>query len=160
MIRMTTCSDPTLYPRGNYFNELATLGPRNFFNVHPFLTLKPHERFSMTADWDFFWRQSLNDGLYSPAGALIRGAGGSRAHYVGSAVSLTADWQINRHLDSRRSTCMRSLGNFIRDTGPAESIDFIETTLALTLLRMTARDPAPYREPSGELIEGTTVLNV
>jgi alginate export protein len=34
-----------LYPRGNYFNELATLGPRNFFDVHPFLTVKPHERF-------------------------------------------------------------------------------------------------------------------
>ena len=56
-----------LYPRSNYFNKLATLGPRNFFDVHPFLTLKPHERLSVTADWDFFWRQSLNDGLYSPA---------------------------------------------------------------------------------------------
>lgn len=121
-----------LYPRGNYFNELATLGPRNFFDVHPFLTLKPHERLSVTADWDFFWRQSLNDGLYSPAGALIRGAGGSRAHYVGSAVSLTADWQINRHLNLTTIYVHAFPGQFIRDTGPAESIDFIETTLTLT----------------------------
>jgi alginate export protein len=86
----------------------------------------------VTADWDFFWRQSLSDGLYSPAGALIRGPGGSRAHYVGSAVSLTADWQLNRHLDLTTIYVHAFPGQFIRDTGPAESIDFIETTFTLT----------------------------
>ncbi|MDQ3582674.1 MAG: alginate export family protein [Pseudomonadota bacterium] len=75
---------------------------------------------------------SLNDGLYSPAGALIRGAGGSRARYVGSAVSLAADWQITRHLNLTTIYAHAFPGQFIRDTGPAESIDFIETTFTLT----------------------------
>jgi len=29
-----------LFPRGNYFSEDATLGPRNFFNVHRFVTFQ------------------------------------------------------------------------------------------------------------------------
>jgi hypothetical protein len=28
------------YPRGNYFGDEATLGPRNFFNIHPALVLR------------------------------------------------------------------------------------------------------------------------
>ena len=83
-----------LFPRGNYFNELANLGPRNFFDVHPFLTLEVLEPLTLTADWNFYWRQSVEDGIYGPSGNLIRSAEGSDSRYVGSAISLTADWQI------------------------------------------------------------------
>jgi hypothetical protein len=45
-----------LFPRGSYFDELALLGPRNFVNLHPFVTIWPRDDVSITADWDFFWR--------------------------------------------------------------------------------------------------------
>ena len=55
-----------LFPRGNYFSELALLGPRNFFNLHPALTVHPTARLSLTADVDCFWRLEHSDGIYSP----------------------------------------------------------------------------------------------
>jgi len=47
-----------LFPRGTYFDELGLLGPRNFFNVHPGVTLEPLPNLTLTADVDFFWRLS------------------------------------------------------------------------------------------------------
>ena len=121
-----------LFPRGNYFNELANLGPRNFFDVHPFLTLEALQPLTLTADWNFYWRQSVEDGIYGPSGNLIRSPEGSRSRYVGSAISLTADWQINRHLNLTTIYAHFFPGSFLRETGPAEPIDFIELTLSLT----------------------------
>ena len=45
-----------LFPRGNYFSEDATLGPLNFYNTHLFLTVHPSPAWSLTADYDLFWR--------------------------------------------------------------------------------------------------------
>ena len=61
-----------LFPRGNYFSEDATLGPRNFFNLHPFLTLHLSDSLSLTTDVNFFWRLEKGDGVYTPAGAILR----------------------------------------------------------------------------------------
>ena len=121
-----------LFPRGNYFNELANLGPRNFFDAHPFLTLEVLDPLTLTADWNFYWRQSVEDGIYGPSGNLIRSPEGSRSRYVGSAISLTADWQISRHLNWTTIYAHFFPGSFLRETGSAEPIDFIEFTLSLT----------------------------
>ena len=121
-----------LYPRGNYFNELANLGPRNFFDVHPFLTLEALQPLTLTADWNFYWRQSVEDGIYGPSGNLIRSPEGSDSRYIGSAISLTADWQLNRHLNLTTIYAHFFPGSFLRETGSAEPIDFIEFTLSLT----------------------------
>ena len=87
-----------LFPRGNYFSELALLGPRNFYNLHPFLTVNPRDDLSLTADFDFFWRLETEDGIYSPGGQLLRSGAGSDAHHVGNELSLNATWQINPHI--------------------------------------------------------------
>src|SRR3546814_10790221 len=51
-----------LFPRGNYFSEAAVLGPRNFFNVHPFMTVNPARDWSVTADLNLFWRLETEEG--------------------------------------------------------------------------------------------------
>ncbi len=118
-----------LFPRGNYFSEAAVLGPRNFFNVHPSLSVAPLEELALTADWNFFWRLETEDGVYTPSGALLRGPGGSGERFVGSALSLAAEWQINRHLSFAAIYSHFFPGGFIDDTGPSRDIDFIEITL-------------------------------
>jgi hypothetical protein len=87
-----------LFPRGNYFSELSLLGPRNFYNVHPFVTVRPRDDLALIADFDFFWRLETEDGIYSPSGQLLRAASGSDARHVGNELSLNAAWQINPHL--------------------------------------------------------------
>ncbi|MCX6954094.1 MAG: alginate export family protein, partial [Verrucomicrobia bacterium] len=65
-----------LFPRGAYFAESALIGPANFFDVHPSVELKPRNDVTLTADWDFLWRESARDGLYGPAVNLLRSGPG------------------------------------------------------------------------------------
>ncbi|MGH8658518.1 MAG: alginate export family protein [Gammaproteobacteria bacterium] len=69
--------------------------------------------------------------IYGPSDNLIRSPEGSRSRYVGSGISLTADWQINRHLNLTTIYAHFFPGSFLRETGSAEPIDFVEFTLSL-----------------------------
>jgi hypothetical protein len=122
-----------LFPRGNYFSELALLGPRNFFNVHPFVTVRPTERLSLTADVDFFWRLEKGDGLYGPGGALLLAGAASGERYVGAEFSANATWQLNPSLGLTVIYARFFPGAFVETTGPGATIDFVEVTLKAQL---------------------------
>jgi len=118
-----------LFPRGNYFSEAAVLGPRNFFNLHPFITAHPTDAWSLITDMNFFWRLETEDGVYAPSGQVIRQPGGSDKRFVGSALSLTSEYEIVENLTFTAIYTHFFAGGFIRDTGPSKDIDFIELTL-------------------------------
>ncbi len=118
-----------LFPRGNYFSEAAVLGPRNFFNLHPFLTVNPSQAWSLTTDVNFFWRLETQDGVYGPSGQLIRPSGGSDERFVGYyAWSVNSGWTLSRHLTLTAIYSHFIPGQFIEDTGPDDSINFVELT--------------------------------
>jgi hypothetical protein len=118
-----------LFPRGTYFSELALLGPRNFYNLHPFLTVNPRDDLSLTADFDLFWRLETEDGVYNPGGQLLRAGAGSDARHVGNELSLNATWQINSHVSFTAIYAHFFPGRFIEETGPSKDIDFVELTV-------------------------------
>ncbi|MET4701752.1 hypothetical protein ABIE65_004800 [Constrictibacter sp. MBR-5] len=118
-----------LFPRGNYFSELALLGPRNFFNLHPGVTVEPADGLSLTLDVDFYWRLQRDDGIYGPGGGLLRAGTGSDARHVGTELSFNATWQIAADLSATAIYAHFIPGAFIRQTGRSESVDFVELTL-------------------------------
>jgi hypothetical protein len=118
-----------LFPRGNYFSELALLGPRNFYNLHTFLSFLPTPRLEVTTDVDFFWRLETTDGIYRPSGALLRSGAGTDARYVGTEVSLNATFQVNPHISATAIYAHFFPGRYVEETGPSEDIDFFELTL-------------------------------
>ena len=118
-----------IYPRGNYFSHLALLGPRNFFNVHPGLSLSPHPDLALGLDVNLFWRLSTDDGIYGPSGRLLRASGGSDERFVGTAVSASLDWQLDRSLFLGVVYTHAFPGEFIDETGPDRTIRFVEVTL-------------------------------
>lgn len=118
-----------LFPRGSYFSELALLGPRNFFNVHPFLTLAPLPGVTITTDVDFFWRLMRDDGIYSPSGALLRSGEGTGERYVGTAFSLNVGWEITPALQASVVYGHFFPGAFVEATGPSRDVDYFELTL-------------------------------
>lgn len=122
-----------MFPRGNYFSELALLGPRNFFNVNPSISLKPHRDVTVTGGVNFFWRQSLRDGVYSPNGQLIRAANGSSARYVGTELSFLTEWRVNRHVTLTGIYSHFFPGAFIRETGLSREIDYVELTVKVQI---------------------------
>lgn len=118
-----------LFPRGNYFSEAAILGPRNFVNVHPFISVTPHEKLSLTADINFFWRMASDDGVYSPSGQIIRMPNGISERYVGNAYSLNSAYIFNKYLKFTGIYTHFSPGSFIKDSGNSKAVNFLELTL-------------------------------
>jgi len=118
-----------LFPRGNYFSEIALLGPRNFYNIHPFLSILPWPGVVVTTDVDFFWRFETGDGVYGPGGQLLRSGSGSDARYVATELSLNVTYQMDPRASVSAIYAHSFPGQFIRDTGPSKDIDYVEFTL-------------------------------
>jgi len=118
-----------LFPRGNYFSELALLGPRNFYNVHPFLTVHPRADLSLTVDLDLFWRLRRGDGIYAPGGRLLRDGDATAARHVGNELSLNLTWQATPRVEITAIYAHFDPGRFVRESGPPLAIDFVELTL-------------------------------
>jgi hypothetical protein len=115
-----------LFPKGNYFGVLATTGPGpiNFIDVHPHLEIAPFHNVCLSADWIFQWRQSLEDGVYSVPGSLIRPADGSRARFVGNRPGMEIQWQKNRHLWFQADYGIFYAGRFLRETQPGRNLNY------------------------------------
>lgn len=116
-----------LFPRGSYFGEIALIGPYNHIDAHPGVMWRLPRGLELTAECDFFWRQSRHDGVYSPAGALLRSGGRSRARYVGSQPSLMAEWKADRHLTLAAAFTRFFAGRFLEETAPGRDIDYAST---------------------------------
>ena len=117
-----------IYPRGNYFGDEATLGPRNFFNIHPALALQLAPRVQLNASLDFFWRHSTRDGVYAPNGMLLRPAGDSRARYVATIASLGATWALAPGWSSTAVVAYGQPGRFLRETGADDALSFVSVS--------------------------------
>ncbi|MEM7704071.1 MAG: alginate export family protein [Pseudomonadota bacterium] len=117
-----------LYPRGNYFSELAQLGPSNFVNVNPYLMLEPSERLSLSFDVNLYWRREEADGVYGPPGNIIRAPLGSTARFVNTAFSASAEWALSKNYQLGLALTRSRPERFIEETGPSDSTNFIEFT--------------------------------
>ena len=106
-----------LFPRGNYFTEASLLGPQNFFDVHPCLQLRPSAKWSFETGADFYWRESLDDGIYTPGGSVIYGGESAFGRFVGTDFSFVVGWQATRHLNISAGYTHFFAGQFIRQNG-------------------------------------------
>ncbi|MEL7042526.1 MAG: alginate export family protein [Pseudomonadota bacterium] len=120
--------DP-LYPRGNYFSDAAILGPANFYNVNPYISLSPSEKLTLGADVNWFWRLENEDGVYGAPGNVLRGPERSTSDFVAMGLSAHATYQINQHISAEIIYAHNAPGDFIQDTGPSDPVDFLELTL-------------------------------
>ncbi len=118
-----------LYPRGNYFSELALLGPANFVNLNPDLTVRPTDDLAVSFDVNWYWRLETSDGVYGPPGNILRGPGSSDERFVNTALSLAIEWQARSNLAVALSLTHSRPEAFIADTGPADIVNFAEFTV-------------------------------
>ncbi len=112
------------FPKGKYFGEAGLIGPSNLINLHPSLTLDLGSGWTLGTAAIFYWRQSLQDGVYGVAGNLLRPAGGSRSRYIGTQADVVLGWEVSRHLSFEAAYSVFRPGSFIRDMGRAETVHF------------------------------------
>jgi hypothetical protein len=112
-----------LFPSGIYFNLLNPVGPLNMIDLHPTLDLYPSDKVTVSFDWDFFWRESLGDGVYRISGTPLRpGIAGSR--YVGNSPAATVVWNPTRHVSLLASYVHFFPGSFFKDNPPDKGTDY------------------------------------
>ncbi|CAA9303017.1 MAG: hypothetical protein AVDCRST_MAG89-609 [uncultured Gemmatimonadetes bacterium] len=118
-------------PRGTYFGHATPLGPGNIMGGAVQLGFAPLRDVSVGVESYFFWRHTLDDGIYSVVGGPIRGVRGSRARFVAAQPQGEVHWQANRHTRFSISAARAFAGTFLEETGPAEDVDYFSTYLTL-----------------------------
>jgi hypothetical protein len=118
-----------LFPRGAYFGpKLVLFGPYNIFDVHPVLMFTPLQNVSVAFDWDWFWRESLDDGVYligsGQPGGLARPSNGSKARYIGSQPNFEILWALDAHTTINIDMAGFLTGGYLKDTGAAGNVAF------------------------------------
>ncbi|MFC5539944.1 alginate export family protein [Rhodocytophaga aerolata] len=120
-----------LFPKGAYFGQVALIGPANLIDVHPSITLRPVKNLELITDWDFFWRESVHDGLYGVPYVLIRESSGSKAAYIGNQLSVEAEWQFNRHLQIEGFYTFFRTGDFLKQTGVSKNLTYLSARMSV-----------------------------
>lgn len=118
-----------LFPSGAYFNLTGPFGPQNIIDLHPTLDVHLRDDLALSADWAFFWRESLDDGVYQLSGSLIASGRNSRARSIGSSPALTVVWTINPHTTLLASYVHIFPGPFLDETTPGKAVDYVTTWL-------------------------------
>ena len=115
-----------LFPIGNYFGVIADTGPGplNFRDLHPRVLTDWGHGVTVSTDWIFYWRQSLNDGVYSVPGMLIRSSGNSNARFVGDRPGVEMRWQATRHLWFQADYGIFFAGQFLKQTEPGRNLNY------------------------------------
>lgn len=114
-----------LFPKGKYFGEIGLIGPANLVNLHPVVGVSLGSSWSLSGAAVFYWRQSLEDGVYGNPGNLIRPSAGSRAHYVGTQGEVVLGWQATPNMTLETSYALFNPGRFLRETGPGKTVHFV-----------------------------------
>ena len=115
-----------LFPIGNYFGVIADTGPGplNFRDLHPRVLTDWGHGVTVSTDWIFYWRQSLQDGVYSVPGMLIRSSGNSNARFVGNRPGVEMRWQATRHLWFQADYGIFFAGQFLKQTEPGRNLNY------------------------------------
>ncbi len=117
------------FAKGKHLGQFAPYGPVNLMEIHPKVDIHILQKYKVTAMWEFLWRQSVDDGIYSIGQGPLRTGSQSNARYVGNQAILEASWQIDRHLAVRALSSYFFAGTFLKETPPGEDIGYLSGML-------------------------------
>lgn len=115
-----------LFPTGNFFAQNGLLGPTNFFNFQPTLSIKPREDVTLTASADFHWRTDTADAIYRHPNTPISGTAGNPNRYTGSQGSMLTNWKITPHVEASATYVHFFTGDALQQAGAGDA-DFVAT---------------------------------
>ncbi|OOQ58401.1 alginate export family protein [Mucilaginibacter pedocola] len=107
-----------MYPNGGYFGMNPQAGPANLWSLHPNIIWYPLKHVKLSMETVFYWRRSLQDGIYRPDGSLNLSSSGSSERYIGTSYISTVAWTINRFLNLNVGVQYFETGKFINDVIP------------------------------------------
>ncbi len=118
-----------LFPATAYSGTIALIGPTNVMDVSPNFRFN-RKKTTITFDAAFYWRQSVNDGLYGINANLQRTGNVSRARFIGSLASVRADYRFDRHWTMTGIYSHFFVGKFLRETPPSKNVDYFTSWIS------------------------------
>jgi hypothetical protein len=121
-----------LFPTGFYFGPPALpIGPANLKAFRLSLNSVITKKIVFLPSWGFFWRENVNDGIYTPASTLFRSGNANNSEYIGNQLNMTLLLKINPHITLMSSYALFSAGNFIKETGASKNVSYVNADLTL-----------------------------
>jgi hypothetical protein len=117
-----------LFPR--LFRESLILVPANLYEIMPTLRLSPLSDLTFDFGWDFSWRESLQDGVYTGPLILLPRTANSPGRAIGNQLIFDAAWRPNPHLTLAASYIHFFAGDTIRQAGGSD-MDYVAATVTL-----------------------------
>ncbi|MDQ3041065.1 MAG: alginate export family protein [Acidobacteriota bacterium] len=114
-----------LFPKGGYFGQIAAVGPYNHTDVHPSVNLRLTKKVELVADYVWFWRTSIRDGVYGVPGNLLKPGNLSRRRFVGQQINSELRVQLDKHTNLNFAFARFFAGGFLRETPPAKDINYL-----------------------------------
>jgi hypothetical protein len=115
----------TFFPRGNYYSEPSPIGQQNIIAVHPELTWFPAPKLTTTFTPIFYWRESMDDGIYNFGGYPLSPGASAGGRFVGTELFTEADYQVNDNLKVSAGYDHFILGDFFNGQPNAKDSDWV-----------------------------------
>ena len=116
-----------LYPRGAYFGRVARFGPSNLIDFHPYVNSQFNMLF-VELDYDIFWRNSVNDGVYNAA-LLLEYSNTNNHRFIAEQLGTIVGYQINKHFNFELENNIIFPGAFLKKSNQRETLyHFVFTT--------------------------------
>ncbi|MEM6831944.1 MAG: alginate export family protein, partial [Bacteroidota bacterium] len=106
--------------------------PVNLLSIHPAFTIFPSRKMMLEVEYVFFFRTSLNDGLYAPPNRLSQMANGLDDRHIGNSIGLLLIYHFNKHFNFTLRSSYYRAGDFIKNSGLAEDIFQFSPTFQFT----------------------------
>lgn len=129
----TTETFDQLYPLGHaYLGYIDVVGRQNIIDQNMGISFTPAEKLTVYLAGHFFWRHRAEDALYNVGGGVARPGDPGTSLEVGQEVDLLFSYAYNRHLLLTLGYSHFFPGEFIKETGPDDAIDFLYAGIQLT----------------------------
>lgn len=88
-----------LYPNHAYFSEAAVGAPMNDIDFQPNITFKLSQAVTLRVGYDFFWRYSTQDAVYSAGAVPMPGIAGRDGRFVGDLITSHLQWRVDPYIE-------------------------------------------------------------
>lgn len=107
----------------------APIGATNMVNINPYIKINPTKKSNIYLGTYFMWRQSNQDGTYSPAAVEVRPApqliSTSTKKQIGTLLALESAYSVNKHLLFAFDASYFIAGKYVKETGKGKDITYL-----------------------------------
>jgi hypothetical protein len=121
------------YPLAHaYLGYIDVVGRQNIIDPNIGITFIPLDKVTFEVDGHFFWRDREEDALYNTSAAAVREGAPGTSLEVGQEIDFLLKYTYNIHTLFLFGYSHFFPGEFIKQTGPDDPIDFIYASMQFT----------------------------